>query len=125
MGYDQANNCLIHFYKRFTMKKRTIAKRADVAPTGMLDAYTEGPANSAMSDSAKFKEGYKKKGKGKQKNIPKKVETEDDQETKEEPEEKESWEDDVVESWGQLEVEQMPVPQKVEQKLANLRLSNK
>jgi len=31
----------------------------------------------------------------------------------------------VVESWDQLEVEQMPVPQKVEQKLANLRLSNK
>jgi len=99
------------------MKKRTIAKRADVAPTGMLDAYTEGPANSAMSDSAKFKEGYKKKGKGKQKNIPKKVETEDDQETKEEPEEKESWEDDVVESWDQLEVEQMPVPQKVKQEM--------
>ena len=74
------------FFFRFTMKKRTVAKRADVAPTGMLDAYTEGPANSAMSDSAKFKEGYKKKGKGKQKNIPKKVETEDDQETKEEPE---------------------------------------
>ena len=68
------------------MKKRTVAKRADVAPTGMLDAYTEGPANSAMSDSAKFKEGYKKKGKGKQKTVPKKVETEDDQENKEEPE---------------------------------------
>jgi len=99
------------------MKKRTVAKRADVAPTGMLDAYTEGPANNAMSDSAKFKEGYKKKGKGKQKNIPKKVEAEDDQETKEEPEEKESWDDDVVESWDQLEVEQMPVPQKVKQEM--------
>ena len=69
------------------MKKRTVAKRPDVAPTGMLDAYTEGPANSAMSDSAKFKEGYtKKKGKGGKKTVPKKVETEDDQETKEEPE---------------------------------------
>ena len=66
------------------MKKRTVAKRADVAPTGMLDAYTEGPANSAMSDSAKFKEGYKKKGKGKQKNVPKKIEAEEDQESKEE-----------------------------------------
>jgi len=94
-----------------------VAKRADVAPTGMLDAYTEGPANSAMSDSAKFKEGYKKKGKGKQKSAPKKVETEDDPETKEEPEEKESWDDDVVESWDQLEVEQMPVPQKVKQEM--------
>jgi len=99
------------------MKKRTVAKRADVAPTGMLDAYTEGPANSAMSDSAKFKEGYKKKGKGKQKTVPKKVETEDDQENKEEPEEKESWDEDVVESWDQLEVEQMPVPQKVKQEM--------
>ena len=126
------------------MKKRTVAKRADVAPTGMLDAYTEGPANSAMSDSAKFKEGYKKKGKGKQKNVQKKIETEEDPETKEELEvdhhlfffkakflsnmssqEKESWEDDVVESWDQLEVEQMPVPQKVEQELANLKLSTK
>ena len=68
------------------MKKRTVTKRADVAPTGMLDAYTEGPANNAMSDSAKFKEGYKKKGKGKQKNIPKKVETEEDPELKEEAE---------------------------------------
>ena len=68
------------------MKKRTLVKRADVAPaTGLLDAYTEGPSNSAMSDSAKFKEGYKKKGKGKQKNTPKKVE-EEPQETKEEPE---------------------------------------
>merc|ERR1712179_443678 len=87
---------------RSAMKKRTVAKRADVAPTGMLDAYTEGPANSAMSDSAKFKEGYKKKGKGKQKNVPKKIEAEEDQESKEELEEKESWEDDVVESWDQL-----------------------
>ena len=68
------------------MKKRTVAKRADVAPTGMLDAYTEGPANAAMSDSAKFKEGYIKKGKGKQKTVPKKVETEDVKETKEESE---------------------------------------
>ena len=68
------------------MKKRTVAKRADAAPTGMLDAYTEGPANSAMSDSAKFKEGYKKKGKGKQKNAAKKVENDDDQESKEETE---------------------------------------
>jgi len=99
------------------MKKRTSVKRADVAPTGMLDAYTEGPANSALSDSAKFKEGYKKKGKGKQKNLPKKVETEEDPEIKEEPEEKESWEEDVVESWDQLEVEQMPVPQKVKQEM--------
>lgn len=98
------------------MKKRTSVKRADVAPTGMLDAYTEGPANSALSDSAKFKEGYKKKGKGKQKNVPKKVEAEEDPEMKEEPEEKESW-DDVVESWDQLEVEQMPVPQKVKQEM--------
>ena len=39
--------------------------------------------------------------------------------------EKESWEDDVVESWDQLEVEQMPVPQKVAQELANLKLSTK
>jgi len=99
------------------MKKRTVTKRADVAPTGMLDAYTEGPANNAMSDSAKFKEGYKKKGKGKQKNIPKKVETEEDPELKEEAEEKDSWEEDVVESWDQLEVEQMPVPQKVKQEM--------
>jgi len=96
------------------MKKRTVVKRADVAPTGMLDAYTEGPANSGMSDSAKFKEGYVKKGKGKVKNPPKKVE---EIETKEEPEEKDSWEDDVVESWDQLEVEQMPVPQKVKQEM--------
>ena len=107
-------------------QKRAPVKRADVAPTGLLDAYTEGPANSAMSDSAKFKEGYKKKGKGKQKNTPKKVEEES--ESKDEIEvdlsfkilypiskwqEKESWEDDVVESWDQLEVEPMPVPQKV------------
>eukprot|EP00092_Neocalanus_flemingeri_P082989 GFUD01104087.1.p1 GENE.GFUD01104087.1~~GFUD01104087.1.p1 ORF type:complete len:725 (+),score=224.08 GFUD01104087.1:61-2175(+) len=99
------------------MKKRAVAKRADVAPTGMLDAYTEGPANSAMSDSAKFKEGYVKKGKGKQKNPPKKIQTEDDAEIKEEPEEKESWDEDVVESWDQLEVEQMPVPQKVKQEM--------
>ena len=68
------------------MKKRTVAKRPDVAPTGMLDAYTEGPANSAMSDSAKFKEGYVKKGKGKVKNPPKKVETKEESDSKEEPE---------------------------------------
>jgi len=96
-------------------QKRAPVKRADVAPTGLLDAYTEGPANSAMSDSAKFKEGYKKKGKGKQKNTPKKVEEES--ESKDEIEEKESWEDDVVESWDQLEVEPMPVPQKVKQEM--------
>jgi len=45
------------------------------------------------------------------------VENEDDQESKEETEEKESWEEDVVESWDQLEVEQMPVPQKVKQEM--------
>lgn len=37
----------------------------------MLDVYTEGP-NSAMSDSAKFKEGYKKKGKRNRKLLPRK-----------------------------------------------------
>ena len=45
-------------------------------PLGLLDAYTEVPGTKeGMSDSDKFKEGYKKKGKGKVKNPPpKKVE---------------------------------------------------
>ena len=34
--------------------------------------------------------------------------------------EKESWEEDVIESWDQLEVEPMPVPQKVS--LGKMRL---
>ena len=53
----------------------------------MLDAYTEGSANNALSDSAKFKEGYKKKGKGKVKAPPKKVEEADAEVGKEEEEE--------------------------------------
>jgi len=107
------------------MKKRTV-KKLDPAPTGMLDAYTEGPASSSsgMSDSEKFKEGYKKKGKGKGgKTVPppiKKVEVteevlveedEQDAELKEQP--VESWDEGVVDSWDQIEVEQMPVPIKV------------
>ena len=71
-----------------------------------------------MSDSEKFKEGYKKKGKGKVKNPPKKVE-----EAAEEVEEVEddgvgeSWDDDVVESWDQIDVEEMPVPVKVKKEM--------
>merc|ERR1712130_518717 len=89
-------------------------------PTGLLDAYTESsPSSSAMSDSDKFKEGYvKKKDKGKQKRTNKKSETEDVPEDVKEEEEgdiQESWdaEEEVIESWDQLEVEEMPVPQKV------------
>ena len=86
---------------------------------GLLDAYTEVPGTKeGMSDSEKFKEGYKKKGKGKVKNPPKKVE-----EAAEEVEEVEddgvgeSWDDDVVESWDQIDVEEMPVPVKVKKEM--------
>ena len=87
---------------------------------GLLDAYTEVPGTKeGMSDSDKFKEGYKKKGKGKVKNPPpKKVE-----EAAEEVEEVEddgvgeSWDDGVVESWDQIDVEEMPVPVKVKKEM--------
>ena len=91
-----------------------------VFPSGLLDAYTEVPGTKeGMSDSEKFKEGYKKKGKGKVKNPPpKKVE-----EAAEEVEEVEddgvgeSWDDGVVESWDQIDVEEMPVPVKVKKEM--------
>ena len=90
-----------------------------------------------MSDSDKFKEGYKKKGKGKATKTPqpptKKQEVveepvEDDVEDVsradmiktslnnfflQEPESADNWDDGVVDSWDQIEVEQMPVPIKV------------
>merc|ERR1719348_2909909 len=102
------------------MKKSRPIKRAEAGvPTGLLDAYTEVPGTKeGMSDSEKFKEGYKKKGKGKVKNPPKKVE-----EAAEEVEEVEddgvgeSWDDDVVESWDQIDVEEMPVPVKVKKEM--------
>jgi len=103
------------------MKKTRPTKRAEAGvPTGLLDAYTEVPGTKeGMSDSDKFKEGYKKKGKGKVKNPPpKKVE-----ETAEEVEEVEddgvgeSWDDGVVESWDQIDVEEMPVPVKVKKEM--------
>jgi len=103
------------------MKKTRPTKRAEAGvPTGLLDAYTEVPGTKeGMSDSDKFKEGYKKKGKGKVKNPPpKKVE-----EAAEEVEEVEddgvgeSWDDGVVESWDQIDVEEMPVPVKVKKEM--------
>lgn len=104
------------------MRKRP-TKKLDPAPTGMLDAYTEGPAGggSGMSDSDKFKEGYKKKGKGKGPKggtqpqpvkKPEVVEESQEEEIEQEPV-VESWDDEVVDSWEQMEVEQMPVPVKV------------
>ena len=98
-------------------KSRTVRRPQEV-PTSLLDAYTESQPTSAMSDSDKFKEGYvKKKDKGKQKRTSKKSETEEEheQEVKEEEVDlKESWEEEeVIESWETLEVEEMPVPQKV------------
>ena len=109
-------------YLDFIMKRggksRAVRKPADV-PTSLLDAYTESQPTSTMSDSDKFKEGYvKKKDKGKQKRTSKKSETEEDheQEVKEEEvDTKESWEEEVIESWENLEVGEMPVPQKVKQ----------
>jgi len=101
-------------------KSRVVRKPAEVA-TSLLDAYTESQSTSSMSDSDKFKEGYvKKKDKGKQKRTSKKSETEDDQEQElreEDVEMKESWEEEeeVIESWETIEVEEMPVPQKVKQ----------
>merc|ERR1719458_684090 len=89
-------------------------------PTGLLDAYTEVPPPKKVEEASdKFKEGYKKKGKGKVKNPPpKKVE-----EAAEEVEEVEddgvgeSWDDGVVESWDQIDVEEMPVPVKVKKEM--------
>lgn len=104
------------------MKKSRPIKRVEAGvPTGMLDAYTESPGTvQGMSDSAKFKEGYKKKGKGKVKNPPKKVEdtveeVPDDaleEETFSEPKD-----DGVVDSWDQIDVEEMPVPVKVKKEM--------
>ena len=86
----------------------------------MLDAYTESPTASSMSDSDKFKEGYvKKKDKGKQKNrTAKKSETEEEHEE----EVADCWDaegdgGEVIESWDQMEVEDQPVPLKVKQTL--------
>jgi len=110
---------VVHFVEE--MKKTRPSKRVEAGvPTGLLDAYTEVPGTKeGMSDSDKFKEGYKKKGKGKVKNPPpKKVE-----EAAEEVEEVEddgvgeSWDDGVVESWDQIDVEEMPVPVKVKKEM--------
>jgi len=101
-------------------KRGKVSRRPAEVPTGLLDAYTESSstASTALSDSDKFKQGYvKKKDKGKQKRTSKKSETEEEQEGKEEEEVEvqDSWdaEEEVIESWDQLEVEEMPVPQKV------------
>jgi len=104
------------------MKKTRITKRAETGvPTGMLDAYTENPGTAqGMSDSAKFKEGYKKKGKGKVKNPPKKVEDVMDEVPEDALEEEiisEPLDDGVVDSWDQIDVEEMPVPVKVKKEM--------
>merc|ERR1712226_1187251 len=104
------------------MKKTRVTKRAETGvPTGMLDAYTESPGTAqGMSDSAKFKEGYKKKGKGKVKNPPKKVEDAADEVPEDALEEEiisEAMDDGVVDSWDQIDVEEMPVPVKVKKEM--------
>jgi len=84
----------------------------------MLDAYTSSPlAKEGMSDSDKFKEGYKKKGKGKVKNPPKKVEEAAEEAADDVEEVEESWDDGVVDSWDQIDVEEMPVPIKVKRQM--------
>ena len=112
----------IYFEEYLKMRRGKAPRRPAEVPTGLLDAYTESsPSSSTMSDSDKFKEGYvKKKDKGKQKRTNKKSETEEvteDVKEEEEVEVQESWdaEEEVIESWDQLEVEEMPVPQKVKQ----------
>jgi hypothetical protein len=112
-----AQTYFLNFRIIIGMKKSRPDRRAEASvPTG-LDAYTEVPSTKeGMSDSDKFKEGYKKKGKGKVKNPPKKVE-EPMEETTEEPEEQEAWDDGVVDSWDTLEVEEMPVPVKVKKEM--------
>ena len=112
-------------FVKVVMNSRQLCKSLNILllfsfPSGLLDAYTEVPGTKeGMSDSDKFKEGYKKKGKGKVKNPPpKKVE-----EAAEEVEEVEddgvgeSWDDGVVESWDQIDVEEMPVPVKVKKEM--------
>jgi len=87
---------------------------------GLLDAYTEG-STAHLSESDKFKEGYKKKGKKNEK--PRKSESEDVPPPKEDPpaqQEVESWEDeqaDPVDSWEDIEAVDMPVPTKVKQEM--------
>lgn len=103
------------------MKKSRPIRRIE-APTGsLLDAYTEGPSTTqGMSDSEKFKEGYKKKGKGKAKNPPKKVDEALDDAVDEGGEEEaviEPMDDGVVDSWDQIDVEEMPVPVKVKKEM--------
>lgn len=89
----------------------------------MLDAYTEGPGTTqGLSDSEKFKEGYVKKGKGKVKNPPKKtVEVaEEAVATEEGLDEDGAWDDGeegVLDSWDQIDVEEMPVPVKVKKEM--------
>eukprot|EP00088_Acartia_fossae_P033398 TRINITY_DN3418_c0_g1_i6.p1 TRINITY_DN3418_c0_g1~~TRINITY_DN3418_c0_g1_i6.p1 ORF type:complete len:719 (-),score=209.20 TRINITY_DN3418_c0_g1_i6:101-2257(-) len=87
---------------------------------GLLDAYTESP-NQAMSDSDKFKEGYKKKGK---KEKSRKSESEDSAPilavvppAAPQEDEGESWDKDeeIVDSWEDIDAPVMPVPQKVKQ----------
>jgi len=86
---------------------------------GLLDAYTESNTQ-AISDSEKFKEGYKKKsskGKGR------KSESEDGptvpppeaQPSVADDDPAESWdkEDEIVDSWEDIEAPEMPVPVKV------------
>jgi len=103
------------------MKKTRPTKRAEAGvPTGLLDAYTEVPGTKeGMSDSDKFKEGYKKKGKGKVKNPPPKKVEEATEEVEEVEDDGvgESWDDGVVESWDQIDVEEMPVPVKVKKEM--------
>merc|ERR1711878_125678 len=84
-----------------------------------MGAYTEGSSTSTMSDSDKFKEGYVKKKDKVKKRTNKKSETEEVLEVKEdeEAEVQDSWdaEEEVIDSWDQMEVAEMPVPQKVKQ----------
>ena len=101
------------------MKKKIPKRPAAEVPTGLLDAYTEGSSTSSMSDSDKFKEGYVKKKDKVKKRTNKKSETEEVLEVKEdeEAEVQDSWdaEEEVIDSWDQMEVAEMPVPQKVKQ----------
>lgn len=94
---------------------------------GLLDAYTETTAvSSGMSDSDRFKEGYTKKNKkGTKTTQQRKSESEQTPPVEPQPVAPPKKDEEVIDSWEDIEAEAMPVPIKVKQALRKEEKRNK
>jgi len=94
---------------------------------GLLDAYTESTAvQPGMSDSDRFKEGYTKKNKkGAKATQQRKSESEKAPPVQPQKEAPAAKEEEIIDSWEDIEAENMPVPIKVKQALRKEEKRNK